>query len=143
MARLAMDSAAPEPYKAILQAQGAVDTGPLAAAVRELVKIRASQLNGCVFCVDLHTREARRLGERQERLDQLPVWEESELFAPRERAALAYTEAVTRGVRVSEETWQQVCAQFPDEAERGHLVAQAALINTLNRLAVPLELKPR
>ncbi|NSC21422.1 carboxymuconolactone decarboxylase family protein [Streptomyces albus subsp. chlorinus] len=142
MARMDLGSAAPEPYKAIVEAAGAVDAGPLEATVRELVRIRASQLNGCVFCVDLHTRQARRQGERQERLDQLPVWEESELFSARERAALAYTEAVTRGVRVDAPLWERVCAHFPDEAERGHLVALAALINALNRLGVPLEMRP-
>ncbi|MEU5833712.1 carboxymuconolactone decarboxylase family protein [Streptomyces diacarni] len=142
MARLDMGSAAPEPYKALGQAQGALDTGPLDATVRELAKIRASQLNGCVFCVVLHTRQARGAGESQDRLDQLPVWEESELFTARERAALAYTEAVTRQVRVAETLWQEVCEHFPDEAERGHLVAQVALINAFNRLGVPLEMKP-
>ncbi|MGY1435365.1 carboxymuconolactone decarboxylase family protein [Streptomyces reniochalinae] len=142
MARLDMGSAAGEPYKALGRAQVALDTGPLDATVRELAKIRASQLNGCVFCVDLHTRQARRSGESQDRLDQLPVWEESELFTARERAALAYTEAVTRQVRVADALWQEVCERFPDEAERGHLVAQVALINAFNRLGVPLELRP-
>ncbi|GAA2429177.1 carboxymuconolactone decarboxylase family protein [Streptomyces macrosporus] len=142
MARMDLGTAAPEPYKAIVQADGAIRIGPLDATVRELVKIRASQLNGCVYCVDMHTREARRLGESQDRLDQLPVWEESELFGGRERAALAYTDAVTRGQRVDDDLWRELCEHFPDEAERGHLVLQVALINALNRLGVPLEMKP-
>lgn len=142
MARLDMASAAPEPYRALGSAQGALDAGPLEAGVRELVKLRASQLNGCVFCVDLHTRQARGLGEGQDRLDQLPVWQESLLFTAKERAALAYTEAVTGRVRVTDALWQEVCAHFPDESERGHLVAQVALINAFNRLGVPLEMKP-
>ncbi|KPC87371.1 MULTISPECIES: carboxymuconolactone decarboxylase family protein [unclassified Streptomyces] len=142
MARLDLGTAAPEPYKAILQAQGAIETGPLDATVRELVRLRASQLNGCVFCVDIHSREARRQDIGQQRLDQLPVWEESALFDEKERAALAYTEAVTRQLRVDDALWERVCAHFPDESERGHLVAQVALINALNRLGVPLRMRP-
>ncbi|GAB3487031.1 carboxymuconolactone decarboxylase family protein [Nocardiopsis coralliicola] len=142
MARMDLGAAAPEPYKFLRQAQAAIDKGPLDTAVRELVKLRISQLNGCVFCVDQHTREARRLGERQDRLDQLPVWEESELFTERERTALAYAEAVTRDVRVDEDLWKRVGKHFPDESERGHLVLQGSVINGLNRLAVPLEMKP-
>jgi AhpD family alkylhydroperoxidase len=142
MARMDLSTAAPEPYAGFLRADDAIRTGPLDPTVRELVKIRASQLNGCVFCVDLHSREARRLGERQDRLDQLPVWEESELFDAQERAALAYTDAVTRGVRVDDRLWARLCAGVRDEAARGHLVAQVALINALNRLGVPLEMRP-
>ncbi|WP_019546522.1 carboxymuconolactone decarboxylase family protein [Streptomyces sulphureus] len=142
MTRMDLGTSAPEPYGLLRQAQAAIERGPLGATVRELLKIRASQLNGCVFCVDVHTREARRLGERQDRLDQLPVWEESELFTERERAGLAYTEAVTCQVTVAEDLWKRVCKEFPDEDERGHLVLQGALINALNRLGVPLEMKP-
>ncbi|MFG3256760.1 carboxymuconolactone decarboxylase family protein [Streptomyces sp. NPDC048172] len=142
MARMDLGTAAPEPYKAFRQADGAIRTGPLDAKLRELVKIRASQLNGCVYCVDMHTREARSLGERQDRLDQLPVWEESELFDVKERAALAYTDAVTRGPQVPDPLWDELCAQVPDESERGHLVVQVSLINALNRFGVPLEMRP-
>ncbi|MFF8959750.1 carboxymuconolactone decarboxylase family protein [Streptomyces sp. NPDC014894] len=142
MARMDLGATAPEPYRAIRQADAAIRKGPLDETVRELVKIRVSQLNGCVYCVDLHTRETRGLGESQDRLDQLPVWEESELFDARERAALAYADAVTRGVRVADGLWRELCERFPDEAERGHLVAQTALINALNRVGVPLEMKP-
>lgn len=142
MARMDLGTATPEPYGFLRQAQAAIDKGPLNATVRELMKIRASQLNGCVFCVDAHTRQARRQGERQDRLDQLPVWEESELFTEQERAALRYTEAVTREVRVAEGLWEEVSGQFPDETERGHLVLQGALINAFNRLGVPLEMRP-
>lgn len=142
MTRMDLGTAAPEPYGFLRQAQAAIDKGSLNATVRELMKIRVSQLNGCVFCVDMHTREARRMGEEQSRLDQLPVWDESELFTERERAALAYAEAVTRGVRVDEGLWERVSKQFPDETERGHLVLQGALINAFNRLSVPLEMRP-
>ncbi|GGZ59707.1 alkyl hydroperoxide reductase AhpD [Streptomyces inusitatus] len=142
MARMDLSTAAPDPYKALIQTDGAIRGGPLDATVRELVKIRASQLNGCVYCVDKHSREARELGESQNRLDQLPVWEESELFDGRERAALAYTHTVTRLTPVDDRLWHEVCEHFPDEAERGHLVLQVALINALNRLGVPLEMRP-
>ncbi|GAA0506882.1 alkyl hydroperoxide reductase AhpD [Saccharopolyspora subtropica] len=142
MARLNMSEAAPEPYLAFRQADGAIRKGPLAEKVRELVKLRVSQVNGCVYCVDKHAAEARRSGETEDRLTHLPVWRESELFDERERAALAYAEAVTTQRHVDDELWDEARKQFPDKAELGHLVAQVALINALNMLGVPLRMKP-
>jgi AhpD family alkylhydroperoxidase len=142
MARMNLPEVAPEPFQAFLQADAAIRKGPLDATVRELVKLRASQLNGCVFCVDMHAKEARRMGESEDRLYQLAVWEESELFDERQRAALAYTDAVTGRRHVSDELWQTLRKHFPDEAELGHLVAQVSLINAFNLFGVPLQMKP-
>lgn len=142
--RLSLPETAPEIYQALNAADRAVRDGPLGATVRELVKIRASQLNGCAYCVDLHAREAVRLGETQDRLFQLPVWRESPLFTAAERAALGYTDAATLlgPDGVSEQVWQETAARFPPD-QLGALVGQVALINAFNRIGVPLQMQPR
>jgi AhpD family alkylhydroperoxidase len=142
VARLDLGKAAPQAYEGFKQADAAIRKGPLDETVRELVKLRVSQINGCVFCVDMHGREARRIGVSEDRILQLTVWQESELFEERERAALAYAEAATRREHVTDELWESVRKQFPDEAELGHLVAQVSLINALNLIGVPMQLKP-
>ncbi|WP_190820102.1 carboxymuconolactone decarboxylase family protein [Saccharopolyspora pogona] len=142
MARLNLGTAAPEPYQGFKDADAAIRKGPLDDKVRELVKIRVSQINGCVFCVDMHSREARRIGETEDRLLQLPVWQESELFDERERAALGYAEAATLRDHIDDEQWEELRKAFPDESELGHLIAQVSLINALNLIGVPLQMKP-
>lgn len=104
----------------------------------ELVKIHASQLNGCAFCLDMHMRDARKGGEDQRRLDVLSAWREApELYTARERAAFAFTEAVTRigDAGVPDQVWNDVTAEF-DEAGVVHLLMAVATINVWNRLAV-------
>ncbi|MEV5751838.1 carboxymuconolactone decarboxylase family protein [Actinoallomurus sp. NPDC052308] len=142
MSRLNVAELAPEVYKAFLQAEQAIRRGPLTATVRELVKIRGSQLNGCLFCIDMHTHEALELGENLNRIIQLPAWRESRLYTEAERAALAYTEAATRGPEeVSDEIWNAVTDAFkPDEA--AFLVAQVAQINMWNRVAGTMHTQP-
>ncbi|MFB4196641.1 carboxymuconolactone decarboxylase family protein [Streptomyces carpaticus] len=142
MSRLNLTETVPEGYRALLRSQQAVSEGPLDSVVGELVKTRVSQLNGCLFCVDMHTTEARRAGESERRLHHLAVWHESPLYTARERAALRYAEAVTRREDVDDAHWEELRGHFPDEAELGHLVLQVALINALNRLAVPLRKEP-
>jgi AhpD family alkylhydroperoxidase len=104
----------------------------------ELVKIRASQVNGCAFCLDMHVHEARELGERQARLDVVAAWHESgELFSRRERAALELTEAMTRLPErgVPEELYNRVAQVFTHE-QIAALVMAIAVINAWNRLGV-------
>lgn len=104
----------------------------------ELVKIRASQLNGCAFCLDMHIRDARRAGEDQRRIDVLCAWREApQLFTDAERAAFAFTEAVTRigDAGVPDDIWDEVAAQF-DETTIVALLMAVATINVWNRLAV-------
>jgi AhpD family alkylhydroperoxidase len=98
--------------------------------LRELVRIRASQLNGCAYCVDMHTKDARAIGETEQRLYALPVWRETPFFSPRERAALAFTESVTLCARdhVPDEAYAAVAA----ELEPGEVAALVALIVTIN-----------
>jgi AhpD family alkylhydroperoxidase len=142
MTRLNIAKAAPEVYEALSQVEKTIRKGSLDATVRELVKIRASQLNGCVFCIDMHVHEALSLGETPDRIYQLPAWRESELYTEAERAALAYTEAATRQPDdVSDETWDAVTAAYEPE-EAAYLVAQVAMINTWNRVAAPMHTRP-
>jgi AhpD family alkylhydroperoxidase len=142
MTRMSMTEAAPEVYKALRNVEGVIRSGPLEPAVRELIKIRASQLNGCLFCIDMHVHEALELGETPDRVYQLSAWRESELYTDAERAALAYTEAATEQPSgVTDEVWDAMAAAYkPDKV--GHLVVQVAMINAWNRVAAPTHTKP-
>jgi AhpD family alkylhydroperoxidase len=105
--------------------------------LRELVRLRASQLNGCAYCVDMHTRDARSAGETEQRLALLPVWRESALFDARERAALALTEAITlvAETHVPAAAWEEAAAELsPDEL--GALVSLVVTINAWNAIGV-------
>jgi len=106
-------------------------------ALFELVKIRASQLNGCAYCIDMHTKDARRAGETEQRIYALDAWRETPFFSDRERAALEWTEALTRlaGSRVSDELFERVRRQF-DEAELVALTFAVIVINGWNRLSI-------
>jgi AhpD family alkylhydroperoxidase len=104
----------------------------------EFVKLRASLMNGCAYCVDLHAREARAKGETERRLFAVPVWRETPFFTPRERAALAWTEAVTNIGRdgVNDALYDEARAHF-GEKELVDLTVAVIAINAWNRLAVP------
>src|SRR6187549_1508114 len=86
----------PELFRKFLEFSGALGNSTIEEGLRHLVEIRASQINGCGFCIDMHVKQARIHGERELRLHHLAIWRESTLFAPRERAALAWTEVLTR-----------------------------------------------
>ncbi len=103
----------------------------------ELVKIRASQINGCAFCIDMHTKDARIAGETEQRLYALSAWEEAPFFTERERAALAWTEAVTMVSEghVPDEIYERVKAHFTDE-ELVNLTFAVITINSWNRIAI-------
>ena len=103
----------------------------------ELVKIRASQMNGCAYCIDMHTKDARLAGETEQRIYALNAWRETPFFTDRERAALEWTEAVTRvgDTHVPDEVHRQVAAHFDDD-ELVALTMGVAVINSWNRLAV-------
>lgn len=142
MSRLSVSDLAPDLYKAFARSEGALRKGPLDPKIRELVKIRASQMNGCLFCIDMHIHEALEIGENQERIFQLSAWRESSLYSPAERVALAYTEAATEQPDgVSDELWNEVAATFKPE-EAAYLVGQVAMINLWNRIAAPTHSEP-
>ena len=121
-----------------LEALGdAVEKSGLDKRLIELVKIRASQINGCAFCLNMHSVDARKLGESQERLDLVPAWREARCFSARERAALAWTEALTliSAGSVPDEIYGEAARQFSAE-ELANLTAAIVAINGWNRIAV-------
>jgi AhpD family alkylhydroperoxidase len=105
--------------------------------LRELVRIRASQLNGCAYCIDMHTKDARAIGETEQRIYALPAWAETPYFTPRERAALAFTESVTLLARdhVPARAYESVAAEFSAD-EVAALVSLIVTINAWNAIAV-------
>ncbi|MGH3532140.1 MAG: carboxymuconolactone decarboxylase family protein [Mycobacterium sp.] len=128
----------PRAHQAVFVMESYVRNSGLDPRLYELVKIRASQLNGCAFCLDMHNRDARKGGEDQRRLDVLSAWREApDLFTDAERAALAFAEAVTRigEAGVPDSVWNDVAANF-DEPGIVHLLMAVAVINVWNRLAV-------
>ena len=109
----------------------------------ELVKTRASQINGCAFCLDMHTKDARAAGETEQRLYTLSTWQETSFFSDRERAALAWTEAVTRvaDTQVPDDVFERVRQQFT-EKELADLTLAIVTINGWNRLAIAFRKVP-
>ncbi|GAA0326341.1 carboxymuconolactone decarboxylase family protein [Sphingomonas oligophenolica] len=134
--RLNPFAAAPAPMKAWLDySLGVVDCG-LEKSLLELVKIRASQVNGCANCLHMHTLDARKNGETEERIYLLDAWRESPLYTDRERAALGWTEALTKlsETRAPDDVYQAMKAQFTEE-EEVKLTLMIVVINGWNRVA--------
>lgn len=140
--RLAWSRAVPDVYQAMIALDRAASAG-LDPVLVELVKTHASMINGCAFCVDKHTADARKGGEGEHRLYALPVWRETPFFTARERAALALTEAVTLVAEghVPDAVYEEAAAQF-GEAELGRLISLIATINTWNRFAITTRMSP-
>ncbi|MEU6239691.1 carboxymuconolactone decarboxylase family protein [Streptomyces sp. NPDC047024] len=142
-ARLAWTEHAPEVYKAMVRLDIAARQG-LDPRLLELVKIRASQLNHCAFCLDMHTKDALAAGETVERIVQLSAWDESRHFyTEKEAAALELTEAVTVLTEgfVPDEVYERAAKQF-EEAELAQLIAAITVINAWNRFAVTTRMVP-
>lgn len=133
-ARPSIGRGAPAAYRAMVAFDAAIEFDP---PLRELVKVRASQVNGCAYCVDSHTRDALTGGESPRRLYALAAWRESPLFTARERAALAVTDAVTHIDRdgLTEDVYTAAQSEF-DDAELAQLVLAAVAINAWNRIAI-------
>ena len=129
----------PEAMQALQALAGVVHNNGLSARTVELVQMRASQINGCAPCLEMHARSARRLGETDERLMTLSAWRETPFFTDAERAALALTEAVTRisdqADPVPDEVWDEAARHY-DEQTLASLVLAIASINVWNRLNV-------
>jgi AhpD family alkylhydroperoxidase len=139
--RLDFDSRAPKFSAAMAQLDNAatkeLDRVDFDSRLRELVRIRASQLNGCAYCIDMHTKDARAVGETEQRIYALPAWRETPYFNARERAALAFTESVTLLARdhVPTEAYDAVAAEFGED-EIAALVSLIVAINAWNTIAV-------
>ena len=142
--RLNYAKASPDGFKAIRQLQAHVDNCGLEHPLLELVKMRASQLNGCAYCLDMHSKDARAAGETEQRLYLLNAWRESPFYNERERAALAWTETLTRISKtkdVPDALYDEVRKQF-SEKELVDLTLAIIAINGWNRLAIPFRSTP-
>ncbi len=135
--RIRYAKVAPGGYEAMRDLQKYVDESGLDAGLLDLVKLRASQINGCAYCIDMHTKEARARGETEQRLYELDAWEETPFYTDRERAALAWTEAVTKVFdgHVPDEVYKKAREQF-NEKELVDLTFAIIAINGWNRLAI-------
>ena len=135
--RLDYQKAFPEGYQGLLHLEAIIRRSSIEPSLYELVKIRASQLNGCAFCLDMHTKDARAKGETEQRIYALPAWHEAPFFTERERAALAWTEAITdiQQGHASEEAYVQARTQFSEE-ELVKLTYAIIQINSWNRIAI-------
>ena len=131
--------AAPEAFKAMLAFSSTSAKLDLEPSLKELVKIRASQINGCAFCLHMHMRDARKLGETEERIVLLDAWREAPYYTPRERAALAWTEAVTlvSETHVPDDVYEEARRHF-NERELTELTVAIMIINSWNRLLVAM-----
>ena len=135
--RIDIQNASPGAVRAMLGLQDYVNQSGLESSLLELVKMRASQINGCAYCLDLHAREARAAGESEQRLYLLDAWREAPFYTDRERAALEWTEAVTRVSEdhVPDAAFEAVSNQFGEE-ELVDLTLAIVTINGWNRLAI-------
>lgn len=124
-------------YQAMLRLEEYVEHSGLEFSLLRLVQTRASQINGCSFCLDMHTKDARAEGENEQRLYLLAAWQEASCYSERERAALAWTEAVTLVAEdhVPDEVYERVCTHFTEE-ELVNLTLAITTINAWNRLNI-------
>jgi AhpD family alkylhydroperoxidase len=139
--RLDFDGKVPGFYRAVAHLDQAatkeLDNAGIDPLLRELIRIRASQLNGCAFCVDMHTKDARAAGESEQRIYALPVWSDTPFFTERERAALTLTESITLAAQthVPDEEFAPAARAFT-EAELGALISLTVAINAWNAIGV-------
>ena len=138
-ARVNLNNGSSPAVKSLQDAQAQIEASGLEYSLIELVKMRASQINGCAYCLHMHSQDARRAGEREERLHLLAAWRESSLYNERERAALAWTEAVTHLAETgAPDADFEALKRLFTEAEIVNLTLAIAMINLWNRIAVPL-----
>ncbi|HKJ72669.1 MAG TPA: carboxymuconolactone decarboxylase family protein [Alphaproteobacteria bacterium] len=141
--RIAYARVAPDGIAALRGLEHYVRTSGLESSLLELVKTRVSQMNGCAFCIDMHTKDARAAGENEQRLYALPAWHETPFFSQRERAALRWAEALTAMAQheIPQEVYSQAREAF-GEKELVDLTLAIVAINGWNRLAVPFGTPP-
>jgi AhpD family alkylhydroperoxidase len=141
--RLDVMKVSPALFKAMAALQAYVDHSGLDHSLLNLVKIRASQINGCAYCLVMHTNDARKAGESDERMYLLDAWDEAPVYTARERAALAWTEAVTRVSEghVPDEVYEEARRQF-SEKELVDLTAAVVVINGWNRASIAFRATP-
>jgi len=142
--RIDATKVSPAAFQAVAALQAYVDKSGLDPKLRELIKIRASQINGCAYCLAMHTRDARKLGETDERMHLLNAWREAPFYSERERAALEWTEAITLVAQghVPDEAFKAVREQF-SEKEIVDLTMATIAINSWNRAAIGFRVPPQ
>jgi AhpD family alkylhydroperoxidase len=140
--RIVLGKVAPGAYKAMIAFDKYLETTRLTGTHKDLIKIRASQINGCAFCIDMHTRDARAIGETEQRIYALNAWRETPFFTPEERAILALTEEVTLiHQHVADKTYNEAAALF-DEEYLGQIITAAIVINAWNRVGIATGMQP-
>ncbi|GAO44930.1 carboxymuconolactone decarboxylase family protein [Flavihumibacter petaseus] len=138
--RINLQQLEPDAYKAMYGLEKYLSKAGLDSGIKHLVKIRASQINGCAFCIDMHTREARATGETEQRIYLLNAWRETDLFTPKEKALLALTESVTHiSNHVSDDVFA-TAASFCEPNELAQWIMAIISINSWNRIAISTRL---
>lgn len=144
-ARMDVEALAPAAHKALVALDTRTTQGPLPTALLDLVKLRASQVNGCAYCVDSHSRDALDGGESTARVHAVAAWDEGPFFDPDERAAFALTESMTRlsegAPRVPDAVWAAAREHFTDE-ELAQLIMVITTVNAWNRVCVTVRMVP-
>ena len=139
--RIVIPTVAPEAYQALMNLEKYISTTSLTPTHKELIKIRASQINGCAFCVNMHTADARKQGETEQRIYLISVWREADVFTEEEKAILALTEQVTMiSNHVSDEVYQKAASMF-GEKYLAEVILLIITINSWNRFAITTGLR--
>ena len=141
--RVNINEAEPQAFKAMYALEGYLATAKISKTNKELIKMRASQINGCAFCIDMHTKDALKNGETQQRIFLLNAWREVNLFTEEERVILAMTEEITLISQhgLTTETYRKA-RQFFDENEIAQIIVAIATINAWNRIAISTLMQP-
>ena len=140
--RIKINQAGPAAYKAMLAMEDYVESTGLSARHKDLIKIRASQINGCAYCIDMHASDARNAGETEQRIYALSAWRDTPFFDENERAILALTEEVTLiSNKVSDETYNNAAALFA-ETYLAQIIMAIIIINAWNRIGITTKLEP-
>lgn len=141
--RIKIDQVEPAGYKAILGLEKFIESTPLSKTHKDLIKIRASQINGCAFCIDMHTKDARKTGETEQRIYALNAWRDAPFYTEEERAILAITEEVTliSENHVTDATYEQA-VQLLGETYLAQVILSIITINAWNRIGITTKLIP-
>ncbi len=141
--RIKIDQVEQAGYKAILGLEKFIESTPLTRIHKDLIKIRASQVNGCAFCIDMHTRDARNSGETEQRIYSLNAWRDTPFFTDEERAILALTEEVTLiSDHVKDKTYQNAL-DLLGESYLAQVILAIITINAWNRIGIATQLMPK
>jgi AhpD family alkylhydroperoxidase len=141
--RVNISETEPQAFKAMLALEGYMGTSQLSKTEKELIKIRASQINGCAFCIDMHTKDALKYGETNQRIFLLNAWRETDLFTEKEKVMLSMTEEITliHNQGLSDASYQKAILFF-DKNQIAQIIMAIVTINAWNRIAVSTQLEP-